>query len=103
MIRLRLLGAGTLLMLSLAGCGPAGAGGGGAPNGTLLFYDACSNCHASDARGTDLGPDLTVQASDMTPDEIVDVILNGAGTMSPLDLTEDEADAVAVYLIETFL
>lgn len=102
---MRLCVAGALALFSTVamGCSPPGGLGLDEPNGARLFYETCSNCHASDARGTDRGPDLTFQASTMEIEEVVDVILDGSGAMAPVELTVEEADAVALYLVETFL
>ncbi len=88
-------------LLSLAGCGRPGAAG--EPDPSQLFYATCSGCHGADATGTDRGPDLSWQAADLSLEEVVDVILDGEGSMDPVDLTSEEAHLVADHLIEVLL
>jgi hypothetical protein len=91
----------TVSLLSLGGCDAPGTSG--EPDPSQLFFATCSGCHGGDATGTDRGPDLTWQAADMSVDEVVDVILDGEGSMDPVDLTSEEAHVVADHLIDVLL
>jgi len=89
-----------LLLASLAGCAPAS---GGEPDGARLYFDTCASCHSADGRGSDRGPALTTEAAGFEVDEIVDVILDGEGLMNPVELSIEEAEAVATFVHETLL
>ena len=86
----------------LAGCGGP-VGGGDPADGPTLYLESCASCHGVDARGTDAGPDLRWRTETMTLEEVADTIVLGHGQMLPLDLDDDEAEAVAEYILESLL
>ncbi|WP_059102647.1 cytochrome c550 [Shouchella shacheensis] len=65
--------------------------------GEETAMNSCISCHGGDLTGG-MGPDLT--SLDLSQEEIVDIILNGQGSMPAIDLQPEEADAVAQYLLE---
>jgi mono/diheme cytochrome c family protein len=67
------------------------------PNGQELFTDFCASCHGADARGgSERGIDRDVQ--NMPDADVVRIILNGAGEMAPVPVTEEEAYAIVGYI-----
>ena len=89
------------LLLTLgAGCS---APGDDELSGSRLYFDHCSGCHSPDGMGTQLGPSLFEEAGEFSAEQIVDVVLNGEGLMDPVNLTVEEANAVAEYLTTALL
>jgi mono/diheme cytochrome c family protein len=72
-------------------------------DGAALYLETCESCHGYDGRGSDSGPDLYWRTQDMTVDEVADVVLFGEGLMDSIDLDEDEATAVASFLLGELL
>jgi len=67
--------------------------------GEEVYAQSCASCHGADMSGG-AGPDLTQVGSDLSEDEIRDVIENGQGSM-PAGLVEgDDLDAVVSWLSE---
>ncbi len=96
----RLAALALLLLPTLAGgCGGGGSGG----DGAQLFLVSCAPCHGGDARGTTRGPDLVTQAAGLGVEQVTDVILDGEGLMDPVDLSIEEAEAVAAFVVERWL
>lgn len=58
-----------------------------------LIENSCAECHAGDFA-------LNEGAYDMSLEEMEDIILNGIGTMPAIDVNDDEATAIAEYLID---
>jgi len=71
--------------------------GGDPTEGADLFATTCAACHGSDGTGSS-GPDLTSAVPSLDDDTIIDIILNGTGTMGAQNLTEDEANDVLAYM-----
>ena len=71
-----------------------------APDGAALYGLSCAGCHGADGRGGAGGPDLLDRAAELSVTEIVSVILDGAGFMDPVSLSEGEAAAVAHYVVD---
>ncbi len=70
-------------------------------DGKLLYEKTCAVCHGNDGK---LG---MAGASDLTQiqlhkNEIVHVILNGKGAMPKVQMTEEQANAIADYVVSTF-
>ena len=97
---------GTLLVLGACGGGnadkPADTG---STNGTTdvadaekIYSNSCIGCHGGNLEGKS-GPALDKVGGHMTEEEILDVIVNGRGTMPPM-LKGDDAEAVAKWLVE---
>lgn len=57
----------------------------------------CAGCHADDLSGN-AGPDLTKIGSELTPEQILDIIKNGKGIMPGGLAKGDEAANLAAYL-----
>jgi mono/diheme cytochrome c family protein len=67
--------------------------------GEEVYQQNCASCHGADLSGG-AGPELTQVGSDLSEDEIRDIIVNGQGTM-PGGLVEgDDLDAVVAWLSE---
>jgi mono/diheme cytochrome c family protein len=67
------------------------------PTGEELYTDFCASCHGADARGgSERGIDRDVQ--NMPDADLVRIILNGAGEMAPVPVSEDEAYAIVAYI-----
>lgn len=64
-----------------------------------LYRSSCASCHGEDLSGG-AGPALENVGSDMSADEIKDIIENGQGSMPAGLLSGDDADAVAEWLAE---
>ena len=99
MLRLRA----SLLALTIASLVGCSAPGTGEADPSQLYFASCSGCHGGDARGTDQGPDLTWHAADLETDEVVDVILDGAGSMPAVNLDADDAWLIADHVVEVLL
>src|SRR5690625_3229449 len=64
-----------------------------------IYKKNCSSCHGADLAGG-AGPELDKIGSEMSADEILDVIENGKGSMPPGLISGDDATAVADWLAE---
>ncbi len=64
-----------------------------------IFANKCSSCHGDDLSGG-MGPDLTAVGGTLSEDEILDVIINGQGSMPPGIAVGEEAEALAKWLSE---
>ena len=73
---------------------------GDATAGEAVYTSACSGCHGAAGEGGS-GPALdgALPADDAA---LEDVILNGTGSMAPVDLAEQDLADVIAYLRETF-
>lgn len=104
------------LALTLAACGDkdddtaadgtGGTGGGDAANGETLYGSNCQACHGEAGLGEDGGgisgaTNLTTIS--LSESAIVDVILNGSGGMSPVSVSQAEAEDIAAYVSGTFM
>ena len=99
----------TGLALGLAACGGGGdnnAGNGNEGGGETAANDAeqifqqnCSSCHGENLEGRN-GPALDKIGSQLSQDEIHDVIENGRGGMPAGIIKGDDADKVAAWLAE---
>lgn len=92
-----------VLLLCAACGGPLDSDSDNEADGPTLYLETCADCHGVDARGTEQGPDLRWRTAEMTIDDVADTIALGQGQMRPLDLDDDEADAVARFLLESLL
>jgi len=91
-----------LCLSAATGCA-GGASGPGGQNGADLWLAQCAACHGAYGQGTDVGPDLRYEVGTLTREQVVDTILDGAGSMDPVDLTVDEAERVADFVIDDLL
>ena len=71
-------------------------------DGAEIWAQKCTLCHGEDAAGSGATPDIRQNLSDMTVAEIEDTVLNGSegGGMIQIAVSEDEANAVAVWAKE---
>jgi len=70
-------------------------------DGATVFSDNCAACHGADGTGG-AGADLTAVVPGMTEEEVQDVVLNGSGNMGAISVSDDEAAAVATYVVDSF-
>ena len=69
------------------------------PEGERLVYKTCSTCHGGQLQGMGNVPALNDMGAHMTEEEILDVILNGAGKGMPAGLLKgEEAEKAAEWL-----
>ena len=71
--------------------------GSGAQTGEDLYRLHCGACHGEQGEGTDQGPELS-HTSHKPDDKILSVILEGKGDMEPVDVSEEEAQAIVDHL-----
>ena len=64
-----------------------------------IFANSCASCHGDDLSGG-MGPDLTAIGGTLSEDDIIDVIINGQGSMPPGIVVGEEAEAIAKWLSE---
>jgi|SRR5699024_8128592 len=64
-----------------------------------IYANSCASCHGEDLSGG-AGPDLTQAGSNLSGDEIHDIIMNGQGTMPGGLVGNEEADLLAEWLSE---
>ena len=83
----------TLFTLVAAGCGEEEI------DGSAIWAQKCTVCHAEDAAGNGSTPDIRGDLAEMSIDEIVDTVLNGSqgGAMVQIAVSEAEAEAVAEW------
>lgn len=74
---------------------------GDATNGGTIYGNTCAVCHGADGSGVS-GPALTGTVAGMSDEDVVDVMLNGKGSMPAQSLTNQEAADVLAYLRATF-
>ncbi|MCP8617615.1 cytochrome c551 [Salirhabdus salicampi] len=92
-----------ILLLAACGGGGDGAEGGNdtdAPNanGEQIYENNCSFCHGADLSGG-AGPNLQNVGDKYERDEIVHIILNGKGNMQKVNVSEEDAQTVADWLL----
>ncbi|MGM0941785.1 MAG: cytochrome c550 [Bacillota bacterium] len=64
-----------------------------------IFETNCASCHGADLSGG-MGPDLTKVGSELSQEEIQNVIKSGQGQMPPGMATDAEAEVLAKWLAE---
>lgn len=67
--------------------------------GEEVYQTSCASCHGADLTGG-AGPDLTQVGSNLSEDEIRDVIVNGRGSMPGGLVDGEDLDAVVAWLSE---
>jgi len=66
-----------------------------------VVYLSCAGCHGPDgASGS--APDLSTGVPSLSDDALMDILMNGVGSMAAPNLTECEEDALFTYLRDTF-
>lgn len=78
-----------------------------ATNGEALYSNSCVGCHGTgglgeEETGVSGATNLQVYAPSASEAVIVEVILNGTGSMPPIGLTQSEAEDVAAYVVAQF-
>ncbi|MFD2046088.1 cytochrome c550 [Ornithinibacillus salinisoli] len=64
----------------------------------VIYENNCSSCHGADLSGS-FGPDLTQVGSNLSPEEISQIIQNGQGEMPPQgQLSEGEVSSLVEWL-----
>ena len=98
-----------ILALSSIGCASKetaitdSGGSGETPNGAAVFHDNCEGCHGPNGDGVGSSPSLVERVPELSDSELAEIIDKGKlPLMGPPDLTNDEADAVFLYVRETF-
>jgi mono/diheme cytochrome c family protein len=71
--------------------------GDSALSGEELYVLHCSACHGLVGEGTDVGPEL-MHTSQKEDEKILGVILEGKGSMQPVEVTESEAQLIVDHL-----
>lgn len=70
-----------------------------ATDGKTLYEANCSLCHGNDGKlGAAGAKDLST--TNLTNNEIASVILNGKGSMNKVEVSEEQASAIAAYVEE---
>jgi mono/diheme cytochrome c family protein len=82
-----------------AGCSSQGSGG-KPQSGLSVFHTKCSRCHGPDGRGNAVFNTPVLPASQLSEEEMVQVITKGRSKMPSfsLELTPEEIKAVAGYI-----
>ena len=92
------------LLLGATGCAfvPTNYSGtvGEESDGGALYLEHCEACHGYDGRGTSRGADLYWRLGEMDVDDVIDAVLVGEGLMEPVALTEEDAEAVAYFVLD---
>lgn len=66
--------------------------------GKNLSEKLCSSCHAVTSQGTDAAPSFSSIAAKDGADQVHAVLLKPHGKMPPVDLTNEQIDAIAAYI-----
>ena len=66
-----------------------------------VVYMACAGCHGPDGISGS-APDLSTGVPSLSDDALMDILMNGVGSMAAPNLTECEEDALFTYLRDTF-
>lgn len=64
-----------------------------------IFTNNCASCHGDDL-SSGFAPDLTQIGNKHSADEIKQIILEGQGEMPPINVEDDQAEALAEWLSE---
>lgn len=64
-----------------------------------IYANSCASCHANDLSG-DFGPALTNIGSELSAEEIIDIIENGKGNMPAGTAGPEDAKIVSEWLAE---
>lgn len=68
-------------------------------DGAALYATHCASCHGAEGEGVqDVGPGLANEFNRHDDEFLVDVVLNGDGTMPPIAVSEEEAYAIVEWL-----
>ncbi|MBJ94080.1 MAG: hypothetical protein CMP23_06320 [Rickettsiales bacterium] len=93
-----------LTLLITIGCGSSEPQDQPEPiSGAALWLETCAGCHGPYGEGSDVGPDLRYQVGTLSFDDVVATIVDGSGSMDPVQLSTAEAEAVAHFLLEELL
>ena len=91
-----------VLLVLVVGCGGSDAvtDATSAPRGGEVYLAHCEACHGYDGRGSLSGADLSWRVDDLSAEDVADIAVLGSGFMDPVDLDDDEARAVGVFVVD---
>ncbi len=67
-------------------------------SGANLYRTYCSSCHAEDGTGTVQAPPLQDEVESESVESLIRTILEGDDDMEPVDVTQEEAEAIVDFL-----
>ena len=67
-------------------------------SGADLYRTHCSGCHADDGKGTEEVPALLEEVEKESEESIIQIILQGDGDMEPVEVTQEEAEAIVDFI-----
>ena len=71
-------------------------------NGEALYNQHCANCHGIDGSGVDdVGPSFLNELHHSDA-ELIEVMLEGRGSMPPTPITQEEAESIMEYIRTNF-
>lgn len=70
-------------------------------SGETLFASKCAVCHGADGSGG-TGPDLNEHVPAHSDEQLLDIMLNGSGSMAAVNLEDQEAADILAYITDTF-
>lgn len=71
-------------------------------DGMALYSTHCVACHGADGEGGVAPDPMTDVIPGATLESIMTQILEGGGFMGPVNVTDEEAEAIAQYCIDTW-
>jgi cytochrome c551 len=75
-----------------------GSDGASGLDGASLYSSNCSGCHGSDGTNGSGGPSLADEVPGKSDAELIEIMQNGEGSMPPIGVADDEAQAIVDYL-----
>ena len=81
-----------------SGGGNSGGGNSGGGTGGDLYVQNCVSCHGQDGEGSGSAPALAGEIDTLTDGELLDIIMDGTGSMPASGLSEDEAQTLLEWL-----
>jgi mono/diheme cytochrome c family protein len=77
-------------------------GTGDPPIGAEVYSDNCAGCHGIDGEGVGTNPSLVERVPQLTDEDLASIIDIGNDLMPSVGLTQDESDAVFLYVRDQF-
>lgn len=75
---------------------------GDASKGEARYQMTCARCHGASGNGVARTPALAGRVHALTDEDLVDIMRNGRGAMSPLGLTAQHVADILAYLRATW-
>jgi mono/diheme cytochrome c family protein len=75
-----------------------GSDGGSGLDGASLYASSCSGCHGSDGTNGTGGPSLADEVPGRSDAELIEIMQSGVGSMPPIGVSDDEAQAIVDHL-----